>query len=476
MRRALPTIVTSVLAAGLVLVGEPAQGAPTADPAGPASTYASVSPVRVLDTRFGTGTGGSTKPVGPGGIITLDLSSTVPATATAVVLNVTGVEPTANTFVSVYPTGQQRGIASSLNLAPGDTRPNQVTVTLGTNRSVNLFNNTGNTHLVADLAGYYAPGAGAKFTALSPNRLLDTRNTGGPLGPGAVRALDLTNKIPASATAVTFNLTGTGPTAATFVTAFPSGTALPNASNLNLPPNDTRANLVTVAVGADRKVSLYNNAGSTNLIVDLTGFYTRDYGASFVPLNPSRVLDTRVGTGTDGAKDPVAAGEVLPLDLTNELPVNATGAVFNITGVDATAPTFVAAWPEYENRPAVGSTLNLSAGQTVPNASVVALARTRGVYLFNNAGNLHVIADLAGVFTVSEDPCTTGCVYAWGENSSRKLGTGEAAFDSGTPKQVAGLSDVKAVDGGGFRNGYALRTDGTVWAWGSNDDGQLGNG
>lgn len=435
-----------------------------------ASTYTTVSPVRVLDTRSGSG------PVGPGGTITVDLSSRVPAAATAVVLNVTGVTPTSSTFVTVFPGGTTRPTASSLNLVPGDTRPNQVTVALGVDRTVSLFNNAGSTNLVADLAGYYTTGAGAKFTALSPNRALDTRSTGNPPGAGGTVVLNLVDRIPASATSVTFNLTATGGTASTFVTAFPTGSSLPVASNLNVPAGDTRANLVTVAVGTNRQVTLFNNAGSIHLIADLTGFYTPDYGAFFVPSAPSRVLDTRNGTGTGGATDSVAEKEVLAVDLTSKgLPATATAVIANITGVDATTSTFVTAWPLYENQP-VASNLNLSAGQTVPNAAVIAFSRIHGLTLFNNAGNVHIIADLAGVFAVYEPECTADCVYTWGDNFSGKLGTARAVFDSSTPTQVVGLSGVRRVDGGGYRNGYALRDNGTVFAWGNNQYGQLGNG
>jgi hypothetical protein len=126
---------------------------------GTASRYNPVTPVRVLDTRDGTGTGGSTAPVGPQGTITLDLSAQVPTTTTAVVLNVTGTGTTTATHVTVFPDGADRPIASTLNLVPGQTRPNAVTVQLGAGRKVNLFNNAGSVHLIADLAGYYGPSA-----------------------------------------------------------------------------------------------------------------------------------------------------------------------------------------------------------------------------------------------------------------------------------------------------------------------------
>ena len=89
---------------------------------------------------------------------------------------------------------------------------------------------------------------------------------------------------------------------------------------------------------------------------------------------------------------------------------------------------------------------------------------------------MHLVADLAGVFTVLDPaPCTADCVLAWGDNGDRALGNGEIVGFSSVPKPVVTLSGVRAVSAG-WGDGYALRTDGTVWAWGNNYHGQLGNG
>ncbi|MGF7400774.1 S-layer homology domain-containing protein [Thermoanaerobacterium thermosaccharolyticum] len=68
-----------------------------------------------------------------------------------------------------------------------------------------------------------------------------------------------------------------------------------------------------------------------------------------------------------------------------------------------------------------------------------------------------------------------GTVWAWGFNYYGELGNGTADKDShSTPVQVKGISDVKAIAAGMYHT-VALKNDGTVWAWGDNEHDQLGN-
>ncbi len=69
---------------------------------------------------------------------------------------------------------------------------------------------------------------------------------------------------------------------------------------------------------------------------------------------------------------------------------------------------------------------------------------------------------------------TEGTVYAWGQNTKGQLGNGETAGRM-APVKVKNLDRVKMV-AAGIRSSYAIKADGTLWAWGQNGDGQLGDG
>lgn len=463
--RSLSVVLAVALAAAAVVVsagGTAAAGAVAQPAAAETSTFTPVSPVRVLDTRGGSAVAG-------GQTITLDLAGRLPADTTAVVLNLTGVAPTVGTYVTAYPAGAQRPTVSSINLAPGETRANLVTVAVGTTRAVSLYNHLGSTHLVADLAGYYTTGTGSLFTARQAERVLATR-----LGPGATTTVDLSAFVPASATAVVVNLTGARGTSSTFLTAWPTGTTRPVASNVNVARGRANPNLATVALGTGKRISVYNHAGAIDVMVDLAGFYSPEFGASFVPVTPTRVLDTRVGTGTwANAAAPLGPGADADIYPGPGVPADAVAVAVNLTGIAPTASTFVTAWQRMWDSTPRTSNLNLAAGQIAANLTVLP---TRAedphsrFWLYNKAGDTHVAADLAGYFVVPPKPCANGCLYAWGA-SQGGTGTGTTRLDVRTPTPVHGLTDVVASSGR-----YAVRADGTVWAWGDNNYDELGNG
>ncbi|MCY7366226.1 MAG: hypothetical protein LH469_13070, partial [Frankiaceae bacterium] len=336
-----------------------------------------------------------------------------------VVLNVTAAGVTANTDVRVYPTPTDGAVprSSNLNAAPGQVVPNLVTATIGSNGSVRLRNSGGTVDLIADIAGYYVPSgtAGVGFTAVDPGRVLDTRpapnNVGAPVAKvGAAGTLDVqitgalqtvdgrTITVPGDATAVVLNVTATGGNADTNVRVYPtpaSGTGFPTVSNLNVGPNQTVANLVTVTVGAGGKVRLRNANGAVDLIADVAGYYSAGSTGRFVPVAPVRFLDTRSGVGAAPIATTAAGFVDLRVAGARGVPAGATAAVLNLTATGVTTSTNVRAYPSTAALPTV-SNLNLGGGQTRANAAVVKIGSDGRVRIRNAAGDVQLISDLAG--------------------------------------------------------------------------------
>jgi DNA-binding beta-propeller fold protein YncE len=370
--------------------------------------YNPVSPVRVLDTR--NGIGGFTEPLNPGEGIALKITGTdgVPATGvTAVVLNVTATDATASSYVTVFPAGGEGPppTASNLNFTAGETVANLVTVpVLSDYGYVSFYNHSGTVDLVADLEGYYTT-TGSAYDSTGPVRVLDTRNgTGGyttPVGPGGTIGLqvDGVSGVPSTGvTAVALNVTATDPTASSYVTVYPDGETRPTASNLNFTAGETIPNLVIVPVGTDGKIDFYNNTGSVNLVADLEGYYTSSgSGSEYVALGPSRVLDTRDGTG--GITSPVGPGQAITLQVTgvDGVVAGVTAVVLNVTATDPTASSYVTVYPAGTTRP-TASNLNFTAGETIPNLVVVPVSANGEIDFYNNTGSVELIADLEGYY------------------------------------------------------------------------------
>ncbi|MEU4762736.1 Ig domain-containing protein [Actinosynnema sp. NPDC023794] len=284
------------------------------------------------------------------------------------------------------------------------------------------------------------------YTPVTPTRVLDTRSGLGapaaaPVGRQGRVDVRLAGRggVPTSGVAaVAINLTGTQPTAATHVIAYPAGDTRPTASNLNLVAGQTAPNAVVVKLGADGSISLHNNDGSVHLIVDVVGWFA--HGPDFTATRPARLLDTRSGLGAPAGK--VGPRGTVDLDVTGVGGVPAAGVgavVVNLTGTEATEGTHVIAHAKGAARPST-STLNVVAGQTVPNLAVVEVGADGSIRLHNNAGSIHLLADVVGWFAIGADyagVAPTRLFDSRADHPVREVG--------GTDVQVAGQGGVPTV-------------------------------
>ena len=152
------------------------------------SAFVGAVPSRLVDTRNGIGgpTGrlapASSRAVSVRGVAVNvgGVARQVPAEATAVALNVTMVEAGAAGFATVWPCGTPQPDASNVNFANGATVANGVVAPIGPDGSVCVATSAG-AHLLVDIAGWFTGGADSGFTGNVPRRLVDTRNSIGPV-------------------------------------------------------------------------------------------------------------------------------------------------------------------------------------------------------------------------------------------------------------------------------------------------------
>ena len=220
---------------------------------GTASAFVPIVPCRLVDTRAGTdhvGTRGTALAAGETVIFAVwgtNGNCAIPNTATGVATNVTAVNPTQSSYVTVYPAdAATRPTASNLNVtAGGAPTPNQVTVGLSAAGAISAYNNAGALDIIVDIVGYYEPSvAGGSGPA-------------GPVGPAGPAC-------PAGGCTVVLSGAATVPTSGTAST-------LDNYACRSL-PTGTGAELDLALPGGAKITAisvLYNDNNAGNLAFDL---------------------------------------------------------------------------------------------------------------------------------------------------------------------------------------------------------------
>ena len=240
--------------------------------------------------------------------------------------------------------------------------------------------------------------------------MLDTRDGTGrdgitaPLAAGQAVDVQITGRggVPSSGvTAVVLNATVTEPSVGGYITVWPAGRERPTVSNVNFTRNLTVANLVTVSIGAGGKLSLFNFAGSSHVVWDVAGFYSTTSGPAgsrFHPTGPSRVFDTRDGTG--GARPKFGTGETYTYRLAGSAGLPASGVtavVLNVTATDTTSGGYVTVYPSDVDRP-LASNVNFGPRSTTPNLVTVRVPASGEVSFFNFLGSVNLVVDVVGYY------------------------------------------------------------------------------
>jgi DNA-binding beta-propeller fold protein YncE len=358
-----------------------------------------VTPCRLVDTRSSGGpiTGGTSRnfPVPQLG------GCGIPTTAAAYSLNVTVVPPQGGTvgYLTIWPTSEVQPVVSTLNSPDGRVKANAAIVPAGVSGAVSVYvSNT--TNVLLDIDAYFAPATSHtyQFYPLTPCRIVDTRGgqDQGMLLPGMERDYLIagTCGVPSTATAYSFNVTVLpSPGGLDFLTVWPEGEPQPTVSTLNDNTGTIVANAAIVPAGSNNKTAFYAHSNSTNLLLDVNGYFAPAGadGLSMYPQSPCRVLDTRQNNGPPfmGQKTVNVADSACPPAST------ATAYIFNATVVPPGPMLFLSLWPDGEMQPVV-STLNAKDGFITSNMAIV--PTTNGSIDAYAAALTQLILDISGYF------------------------------------------------------------------------------
>ena len=256
--------------------------------------YQPIAPARLLDTRSGVGGSSGQLTSAKPDVLTVagaDNGAIPTSGVTAVAVNLTLAQTTGVGQVTGYPDGTAEPGTSNINYRAGQVLSNFAIIPVGQDGKIDFADSAaGNTALIVDVVGYFDAAGGSAFVAADPYRDIDTRSGNpaadcnpakGALGPGTVLTANVvcpTSQPPASSlghvTAVAVNTTVTATTGSGFLTVYPAGGTPPTTSNVNWTAGQTVPNLTFAGIGKAGDISFFNAHGSTQLIVDVYGYFS----------------------------------------------------------------------------------------------------------------------------------------------------------------------------------------------------------
>jgi len=370
----------------------PDRPGPVTEAVGRPSGVQIVAPVRLLDTREGTGA------LTAGEVRRFDVPATagVPADAQAVFLNVTVVGLAPAGWVAVGPCDGELGRTSTVNWLGGDAVANDAVI--GVSNSSFCLTADGPAHVVLDLQGYASSMATTGLVPVAPARLLDTRQApASTLGNGEMRRIALPADVAVGARAAAVTITAIGRTSTGYVSAQSCAQPAGLSSTVNTRVGVAVANSARVPLDASGGFCVYTPQGA-DVIVDLAAVF-RDDGARYQPVRPVRLVDTRQASVPDQHRGwsgrPLDAGGVVrfPASSWRGVPANAAVAI-NVTSVEPSADGYVAAWDCSMPQPST-SVQNPRRAEAVASQTVVS---SGGEICVMSATPAHMIVDLVGVW------------------------------------------------------------------------------
>ncbi len=256
-----------------------------------------------------------------------------------------------------------------------------------------------------------------QFVPVTPCRLLDTRQAGGPIPGGTSESFTLPGaggcNIPTSAAVYSLNVTVAPRGPLGYLTIWPQGEIQPQVSTMNSPDGRIKANAVIVP-GSNNQVSVYVT-DTTDLILDVDGYFTAQSldNLQFFPLPPCRVVDTRGSNGPLG-------GPRLEAQQERDFPVGSSNCIIpsgippvayslNLTAVPNPHHQplgYLTVWTAGQPRP-LASTLNNPTATLVANAAIV-LAGDHGAVAVYPSATTDLLIDINGYYA---EPAQGGYPY-----------------------------------------------------------------
>ncbi len=365
------------------------EGDPSAAPAAitattsPPGKLTTVTPRRIVDTRPDDSDAFDV-PLGAGHAMRVPLGATG---STAAAVNITAVGPCGAGYLTAYPCDEAPPLASNVNHPSWRTTATASTVMLDGAGDFCVYAYA-TTDVIVDLFGLYGP-SGSSYTPITPTRFVDTRPGAtsplhGMLTPNVPVAVKIAGvgAVPASATAVSFNLTAVQPTADVYVSAYPCAATPPVVSNINALAGSIVANGVVVDLDDSGSVCVVANA-PVHLVLDVTGSFGPT-GTRYIASTPTRLADTRAtGRLADGGQLVVA------------VPGGGKAAAVSVTAVNPSGAGFLTVAP-CGTQP-LASALDYVTGDLVTNLANTGLDAS-GRLCVTTSDATDVVVDLAGVW------------------------------------------------------------------------------